>query len=294
VLGNVIITWGAILNAQLSQVLAGKTVLGGLVIEGCASLTDVSTAFANITTIQSSLVLDGLDSLLVAAMPALVSVAGRIEIFTMPRLMGFEAPALQSSGALLVYNNRYLQRLFMPALAVINGSMTLSYSYSLSAAAISDGFVGLVTVEDQLVMYYMSWSGGTQRSVLSLPMLATVGSWSMQRSYVTAVAAPALTHVGSVGHIGTFLWATLPSLRSLHFPSLVLVGGPITISAVPQLSNLCQLGLQRSGYLSNQRVRCFSTAPILPPLASLRNTHAHTHTARSHALWCMPIPSFAW
>mmetsp|Transcript_31795 Transcript_31795/g.95555 ORF Transcript_31795/g.95555 Transcript_31795/m.95555 type:complete len:1899 (+) Transcript_31795:340-6036(+) len=254
-LGQVVITWGAITNAQFSSIFQNKTILGGLMVEGCRAISTLSPGLDNLTIVRSGLMLDNLASLTTAELASLTFVGGGVRIFTNPRLVAIAMPRLVTSGSIFIYNCATLRSVPFLALQSVNGTLTLLNLRYLSPAAISNGFPSLQSVTAQFRLDYAGrWpSGYTALTPISLPQLRTVGAWLVRNLRVSSISCPALTSVGGAGQTGTFTWARLPDLRAVHLPSLTVVSGRISFTTVPSLSTLCPLGnLHPSGYQATQ------------------------------------------
>ena len=86
--------------------------------------------------------------------------------------------------------------------------------YFLSAAAVTAGFPNIETITGEFYTYMFSFSGAARTSVLSLPSLASVGSWYFYRNYVTAVSCESLETVG-----GRFFWRLMYEKSHYTFAS---------------------------------------------------------------------------
>eukprot|EP00038_Savillea_parva_P030715 m.79625 g.79625 ORF g.79625 m.79625 type:complete len:2295 (+) comp9306_c0_seq2:357-7241(+) len=246
-LGQVVVTWSAISNTQLATIFQGKTVLGGVVIEGCVALTSLSPAMDNVTTVDS-LVVDTLRSLRSLQLPALTFSGSSIRIYNNNVLASISIPLLTSAGDVFVYNCQYLRAMSMTALTSVNGTLSLSRLSYLSGSEISDAFPALQTIQGRFYVAYPSirLPRRTMRAPISLPQLQSVGSWVFSNLRTTSMSCPALVNIS-----GVFSWRDMPYLRALHFPSLQRLEGQFTLNNVPVLSTLCHIGsLSADTYLS--------------------------------------------
>lgn len=281
-LGTVVITWAGINDTQLSAVLAGKTVLGELVLEGLTQVTTLSPALDSLVNITSRLALNSMPALTSVAVPMLASVGGGVRVYGLSQATSISFPNVTSiGGALFVQSNNVATSVSFPAvtviggavmldrnnrltsvsfdvLSVVNGSMTVNNHNLLSGSALSDGFPQLQTVVGMLQMQSFSVSGSDARSTLTFSRLASVGSLYVRISYVTTVSMPALQMVGGDGEQGRFFFQQLTYVRSLDFPALTTVSGQIQFLNLNAIGNLCQIALPPAGYLYTRNVRLSS------------------------------------
>ena len=68
-------------NAQLAIVLAGKTSVGALVIQGLSAVTTLNPAVDNITWIGAALAFDSMPLLVDASLPAAEFVGGSVRMY---------------------------------------------------------------------------------------------------------------------------------------------------------------------------------------------------------------------
>lgn len=253
-LGPVVITWPRMNTSELAVVLQNKTSLGGLIIEGSNEIARLSPALDNLTTVTSGLVLDNLVALTATELINLRFVGAGLRIYRNRRMTHIVAENLETTGGVFLSDLNAVMDASFDALTTVNGTLAIRSCNLLTGTALTNAFPQLRTVQGQLQLYYVSRSGGTARSALSLPSLQTVGSMYIRELSITSFSAPALVRVGGLGLSGTFYWRGLRYLTTLSAPSLATVTGAMTFQILSRLQSLCGLGLERTGYYGTSGV----------------------------------------
>jgi hypothetical protein len=242
-LGSVVITWTNMTNERLGIVMANKATLGGLVLALLPSVTTLSPALDNVTSVASGVVLDNLIVLTSATMNSLTSCgAGGVRIYNNPRLLRITMPQLTTVGNLYLASLTNLRVAALPALISVTGTLTMYNMRYLSPMAVSNGLPSLETVSGQLRLDRVAWwNAASSRGPITLPELQSVGSLYIRHSYMTTLSLDSLVTV-----TGGIYMNSASRLTAIHLPSLQSVGRAITLITMPLLTNLCHLGLTPS------------------------------------------------
>jgi len=161
-----------------------------------------------------------------------------------------------------LYNMNSVNSMTFSSLTAVNGTMTIRSMQMYAATSFANSFPVLRTVTAQLMVYTVSIAGAYARSAGSFPQLQSVGSLYVRQGYFTLLVFPALTTVGggSAGQTGQLYLYDMQFVVALQFTALTSVWGQITVGSVSSLTNLCEFGLQQSGYLTPLPVRSPSPA----------------------------------
>lgn len=264
VLGPVVITWPEIRQDQLEVVLQNKTSLGSLIIEGCNEIARLSPALDNVTTVTAGVVLDNLVALTAAELINLRFVGASLRVYRNQRMVYISANDVETVGGIYLYSLTRMTDASFDNVTAVNGSLTVSYTSALTGTAITNAFPRLTTVAGQFKLYSFSSSsaGAAAYSAVTLPMLQSVGSLSVQHSVITAFTVPALANVGGNGQLGQWNWYNLPRLVVMSAPALLRVTGLIRFSRLRVLTSLCGLGLDRNGQQGTTAIQIVQCAQL--------------------------------
>ena len=217
-----------------------------------SSLSGVSTV-NSVTVTSASITSDQLNALL----GSIVTVSGVVQISGVA-VASVNMPLLQTIGGNLeLISNTAVTAINFANLTSINGSLTITNNGALWGTAMSNGFAQLQTVAGVVTLNTFSITGGAAaQTTLAVPTLTSIGSLDVRNTYLTTVSMPALQTIGGSGQQGLFSFQQMSFLRNLDFPSLATVSGRMSFGpSLPVLSNLCQVALPLSGYMSSNAVR---------------------------------------
>lgn len=268
--GSVIITWAGLVDAELDMLLGRRAVIGELVIEGCASLVNVSTALDNVVNVSTRLVFENLTALNSAILPRLERIGGGLWVANCQRFTTIGAPRLQTIGGSIHFNqNPVVQVAAFESLARVGGTMFLRSMSALSGIALANGFNALHTVGGLVSLIQISRSGGNVASTISLPALESAGGLSIHFSLSARASFPLLGNLS-----GTLTFDLNTNMRTVDLPRLFHVGGGLIVTRMTALTNLCGFPLLPS--VAQSVSSCLQS-----PLPLLWPPQPYNFTARS-------------
>lgn len=247
--GTVVISWRYITNQGLSNILRGKTQVDSLILEGLNTITSLSPALDSLQTVNGALVFDRMLSLQIISLGDLSFVGSGLQIDNNPRLIMVRLGSLQTVGHLLMSNDYNVRIMDFGSLATVNGSFSMQRLYYVTGDTMTGAFQSLSAIDGRLDLYFISWSASLRQSVMTFPLLESVGDLRCRYSYITTVHTPLLRSVGD-----EIYFYYMPYLRSLNFESLSFVGGRMKIDYCNNIANLCQVGLTQTGYNTSENV----------------------------------------
>jgi hypothetical protein len=326
-MGDVVISWPAITDSQLANVLSAHTQVDGLTISGCTALTTISSSvLGSLQSVAGSLVFEQLSAVTSISVPALSSVGGAVRVASCTNLAQVNMTNLTTVGASVqVSRNTRITSIHMGVLTTVSGAFEILYSngcrvlnaralrtvggafnlqYLANLANTSALFPVLRTVGGSLTLRTISYStrwglSGTRaplgRIPISFPQLVSTGSIAMTMNEITStgISFPQLVNI-----TGGFYLGSSRAVITVELPRLERLTGLLRIQSMSTLADLCLFGnhvfaLTGAGYTGpTAQIRSSSALVRVPgwlaTQASLTSTTACTSAPTQRPTTPMP------